>query len=57
MIAITNGEVWTITNGVIKNGTVLIEDGLIVRLEFNPGWPPFELVWGKSDKFILSPIR
>ena len=37
--------------------TVLIEDGLIVRLEFNPGWPPFELVWEKSDKFILSPIR
>ena len=37
--------------------TVLIEDGLIVRLEFNPGWPPFDLVWGKSDEFILSPIR
>jgi len=37
--------------------TVLVEDGLIVRLEFNPGWPPFDLVWGKSDEFILSPIR
>lgn len=37
--------------------TVLVEDGLIVRLEFNPGWPPFGLVWGKSDEFILAPIR
>jgi len=37
--------------------TVLAEDGLIVRLEFIPGWPPFEMVWGKSDEFILSPIR
>lgn len=36
---------------------VLVEDGLIVRLEFNPGWPPFDLIWGKSDEFILSPIR
>ena len=37
--------------------TLLVEDGLIVRLEFNPGWPPFDLVLGKSDEFILSPIR
>ena len=37
--------------------TVLVEGGHIVRLEFNPGWPPFDLVWGKSDEFILSPIR
>jgi hypothetical protein len=37
--------------------TVLVENTFIVRLEFNPGWPPFELVWGKSDEFILSPIR
>jgi len=37
--------------------TVLVEDGLIVRLEFNLGWPPFNLVLGKSDEFILSPIR
>jgi imidazolonepropionase-like amidohydrolase len=29
MIAITNGEVWTITNGVIENGIVLIENGKI----------------------------
>ena len=32
MIAITNGEVWTITNGIIKNGTVLIENGKIVAV-------------------------
>jgi len=37
--------------------TVLVEGGQIVRLDFDPGWPPFEVVWGKSDEFILSPIR
>lgn len=37
--------------------TLLVEDMSIVRLEFNPGWPPFDLVRGKSDEFILSPIR
>ena len=29
MIAITNGEVWTITDGVIEDGIVLIENGKI----------------------------
>ena len=37
--------------------TVLVEDGLIVRLEFNPDWPPFDLIREKSDEFILFPIR
>ena len=36
---------------------VLVEDGRIVRLGFDYDWPPFDLVWGKSDEFILSPIR
>ena len=29
MIAIKNGTVWTITDGVIENGTILVEDGKI----------------------------
>ncbi len=29
MKAITNGKLWTITQGVIENGTILIEDGKI----------------------------
>jgi hypothetical protein len=37
--------------------TVLVEDGQIVRLDLTPGWPPFDLVWEKSDEFILPPIR
>jgi len=37
--------------------TVLVENGQIVRLEFSPGWPPFDLIRQKSDEFILSPIR
>jgi hypothetical protein len=37
--------------------TVLIESGQIVRLEFNPVWPPFDLIQHKSDEFILPPMR
>ena len=37
--------------------TVLVEDGLILRLEFIPGWPSFDLAWGKRDEFILAPIQ
>ena len=36
---------------------VLVEDGSIVRLEFYPGWPPYDLIWEKSDEFILPPIQ
>ncbi len=36
---------------------LLVEDGQIVRLEFIPVWPPFDLIRQKSDAFILSPIR
>jgi hypothetical protein len=36
---------------------LLVEDGQIVRLEFIPIWPPFDLIRQKSDEFILSPIR
>jgi len=36
---------------------VLVEDAFIVRLDFIPGWPPFDMVLGKSDEFILPPIR
>lgn len=37
--------------------TVLVEDGQIVRLEFNPAWPPFDTIRQKSDQFMLPPIR
>jgi uncharacterized coiled-coil protein SlyX len=37
--------------------TVLVEDGQIVRLDFGFGGSPFEMVRGKSDTFILPPIR
>ena len=30
---------------------------LLVEELHNPSWLPFDLVWGKSDEFILSPIR
>jgi hypothetical protein len=36
---------------------VLVENGHIVRLGFNPSWPPFDTIRQKSDEFILSPIR
>jgi len=37
--------------------TVIVADGWIVRLDFNPTWPPFETIMQRSDEFILPPIR
>ncbi|MHA2428637.1 MAG: hypothetical protein ACXADB_11495 [Candidatus Hermodarchaeia archaeon] len=52
------GVVFTSEDGGFSHiVTVLVEDGQIVRLVFGFGWPPFEMVWGKSDTFILPPIR
>jgi hypothetical protein len=36
---------------------VLVEDGQVVRLDFNPGWSSFDLIWEKSDEFLLPPRR
>jgi hypothetical protein len=44
-------------NGYPHVITVLVEDGQIVRLAFNPDWPPFDLVGAASDEFILPPMR
>jgi hypothetical protein len=35
----------------------IVEGGKIVRLNFNPTWPPFDFVWEQSDEFLLTPIR
>ncbi|MBQ2058137.1 MAG: amidohydrolase family protein [Firmicutes bacterium] len=32
MLALTNGKLFTVTNGVIENGTILIEDGKITAI-------------------------
>lgn len=37
--------------------TVLVDSGRIVRLDFSPIWPPFDLIRQKSDTFILPPIH
>lgn len=36
---------------------LLVDVGQIVRLEFIPIWPPFDMIRQKSDEFILPPIR
>ncbi len=52
------GVVFTSEDGEIPQAIiVLVENDQIVRLEFIPGWPPFDSIWGKSDEFILPPIR
>ena len=52
------GIVFTSEEGGIPHTIiVLVQDGFIVRLEFHPGWPPFDLIRNNSDEFILSPIR
>jgi hypothetical protein len=37
MIAITNGKVITITQGVLECGTILVDDGRIIRLPHGGG--------------------
>jgi hypothetical protein len=54
----TYGVIFTSEDGGYSHIiTVLIESGRIVRLEFIPNWPPFDLIRQKSDTFILPPIR
>lgn len=52
------GIVFTSEDGGYPHAiTVLVEDAQIVRLEFIPDWPPFDLVREKSDEFILPAMR
>ena len=37
--------------------TVFVENGRIIRLDFSPVWPPFDLIQQMSDEFIIAPIR
>jgi imidazolonepropionase-like amidohydrolase len=53
MIAITNGEVWTITNGVIKNGTVLIENGKIIAVGKDLAFPEDAEVFDVAGKVVM----
>ena len=32
-----------------------VTDGEIIRLEFQPQWPPFDWIWDRSNNFILPP--
>jgi imidazolonepropionase-like amidohydrolase len=53
MIAITNGSVWTITNGVIENGTVLVEGGKIVGVGAGLPIPAEAEVYDASGKVVM----
>ncbi len=54
MIAITNGKIYTITDGIISNGTIFIEDGKITAVGENIAIPPqAEIIDAKGQ--IVTP--
>jgi imidazolonepropionase-like amidohydrolase len=53
MIAIKNGTVWTITNGKIENGTVLVEGGKIKALGENIEIPAGAQIIDASGKIVM----
>ena len=53
MIAITNGKVFTITQGTLDPGTVLIEDGRIVAVGAEIEIPEEAEVYDATGKFVL----
>jgi len=53
MIAIINGEVWTITDGVIENGTVLVENGKITAIGKDIDIPKDAEVFDAAGKVVM----
>jgi imidazolonepropionase-like amidohydrolase len=53
MIAIVNGSVWTITNGKLENGTILVDGGKIVALGQNIEIPAEAQVIDASGKIVM----
>ncbi|MCJ7818304.1 MAG: amidohydrolase [Syntrophales bacterium] len=53
MIAIKNGTVWTITNGTLENGTVLVEDGRIAAVGVDLEIPADAEVIDAAGKIVM----
>jgi imidazolonepropionase-like amidohydrolase len=53
MIAITNGEVWTISQGLIERGTVLVEGGRIVAIGETVTIPEDAEVFDATGKVVM----
>ena len=53
MIALVNGRVLTITNGIYDPGIVLIENGKIVAVGKSPSVPEISTVYDMSGKTIM----
>ena len=53
MIAIKNGTVWTITNGVIEGGTVLVDDGKIAAIGIDLPIPEDAEVIDATGKIVM----
>jgi imidazolonepropionase-like amidohydrolase len=53
MIAITNGEVWTITDGIVNNGIVLIDNGKIVAIGKEIDIPETAEVFDVAGKVVM----
>ena len=53
MIAIKNGTVWTITNGTLENGTVLVEDGRIAAVGVDLEIPAGAEIIDAAGKIVM----
>ena len=51
--AIKGGDLYTITSGIIKNGTIVIEDGKISRIGQNIDMPPKAKVINARGKVVM----
>jgi hypothetical protein len=41
--------------GTLHSVILLVEGGQIVRLDYDPTWPPFTESWDRGDTFVLPP--
>ncbi len=53
MLAIKNGNIITVTKGMIKQGTILIDDGKIVKVGQNIEVPEKAEVIDATDKYVM----
>jgi imidazolonepropionase-like amidohydrolase len=53
MIAIKNGTIWTITDGILENGTLLVDDGRIVALGVDIDIPAEAEVIDAAGKIVM----
>ena len=57
MLAIKGGKIYTITKGVIKKGTVLVDDGKIVKVGAKVQVPEGAEVYDATGKVVMPQLK